>query len=108
MEIIKKNEFFFRYDRLRSVAGRVQTVVGDVATQAERFEALLSWRDPRATLLFLGFCVLAAVAIYCVPIKLVIGFSGLYLLLPPRFRNRMPSPVMNFFRRLPTKADSLL
>ncbi|KAJ4775619.1 C2 calcium/lipid-binding plant phosphoribosyltransferase family protein [Rhynchospora pubera] len=97
-----------RYDRLRSVAGRVQTVVGDVATQAERFEALLSWRDPRATLLFLGFCVLAAVAIYCVPMKLVIGLSGLYLLLPPRFRSRMPSPVMNFFRRLPTKADSLL
>ncbi|XP_024031126.1 FT-interacting protein 1 isoform X2 [Morus notabilis] len=38
-----------RYDRLRSVAGRIQTVVGDIATQGERFQALLSWRDPRAT-----------------------------------------------------------
>ena len=28
-----------RYDRLRSVAGRIQTVVGDIATQGERFHA---------------------------------------------------------------------
>ncbi|GFQ08154.1 multiple c2 and transmembrane domain-containing protein 1 [Phtheirospermum japonicum] len=28
-----------RYDRLRSVAGRIQTVAGDVATQGERFQA---------------------------------------------------------------------
>lgn len=31
-----------RYDRLKSVAGRIQTVVGDMATQGERFQALLS------------------------------------------------------------------
>lgn len=29
-----------RYDRLRSVAGRIQTVVGDIATQGERFVKL--------------------------------------------------------------------
>ncbi|KAL0428886.1 UNVERIFIED_CONTAM: FT-interacting protein 3 [Sesamum radiatum] len=39
-----------RYDRLRSVAGRIQTVVGDIASQGERIQALLSWRDPRALL----------------------------------------------------------
>ncbi|KAJ6340950.1 hypothetical protein OIU78_009179 [Salix suchowensis] len=44
-----------RYDRLRSIAGRVQTVVGDLATQGERFQSLLSWRDPRATTLFVTF-----------------------------------------------------
>ncbi|KAE9455939.1 hypothetical protein C3L33_12161, partial [Rhododendron williamsianum] len=37
------------YDRIRSVAGRIQTMVGDMATQGERFQSLLSWRDPRAT-----------------------------------------------------------
>ena len=52
-----------RYDRLRSVAGRIQTVVGDMATQGERFLALLSWRDPRATSLFVLFCLIAAVAL---------------------------------------------
>jgi hypothetical protein len=35
-----------RYDRLRSVSGRIQTVVGDVATQGERVRSLLAWRDP--------------------------------------------------------------
>jgi Plant phosphoribosyltransferase C-terminal len=90
------------------MAERVQIVVGNVATQVERFEVLVSWRDPRVTLFFLGLCVLAALAIHCVPMNLVIRLSGLYLLLPPRFRGRLPSPVMNFFRRLPTEADSLL
>ncbi|PKA60620.1 C2 and GRAM domain-containing protein [Apostasia shenzhenica] len=97
-----------RYDRLRSVAGRVQTVVGDVGTQGERVQALLSWRDPRATLLFLSFCLAAAVVSYTLPFRVVAGAWGLYLLRPPRFRSRLPSLFMSFFRRLPTKADSLL
>jgi hypothetical protein len=50
----------FRYDRIRSTSGRVQTVVGDVATQGERMQAVLSWRDPRATLLSSIACVAAA------------------------------------------------
>uniref|UniRef100_A0A0E0GET4 C2 domain-containing protein n=1 Tax=Oryza nivara TaxID=4536 RepID=A0A0E0GET4_ORYNI len=98
----------FRYDRLRSVAGRVQTVVGDIATQGERMQALLSWRDPRATVLFSIACVLAAVIAYTIPMKVLVGLWGLYAMRPPRFRSRMPSPLMNFFRRLPSKADSLL
>uniref|UniRef100_A0A803L922 C2 domain-containing protein n=1 Tax=Chenopodium quinoa TaxID=63459 RepID=A0A803L922_CHEQI len=43
-----------RYDRLRILAARVQTVLGDLATQGERVQALVSWRDPRATKLFIG------------------------------------------------------
>ncbi|KAJ4968008.1 hypothetical protein NE237_014709 [Protea cynaroides] len=97
-----------RYDRLRSVAGRIQTVVGDLATQGERFQALLSWRDPRATFLFIVFCLIAAVVFYVVPLRVVVGLWGLYALRPPRFRSKLPSPALSFFRRLPSKADSLL
>ncbi|GLT67573.1 hypothetical protein SLA2020_398700 [Shorea laevis] len=97
-----------RYDRLRSVAGRIQTVVGDMATQGERFQALLSWRDPRATFLFVIFCLFAAVGFYAVPLRVVVALWGLYALRPPRFRNKVPPRALSFFRRLPTKADSLL
>ncbi|KNA15179.1 hypothetical protein SOVF_100340 [Spinacia oleracea] len=97
-----------RYDRLRSVAGRIQTVVGDMATQGERFQGLLSWRDPRATFLFVILCFMAAVGFYMIPIKAVVGLWGLYYLRPPRFRSKLPPQVFSFFRRLPSNADSLL
>lgn len=97
-----------RYDRLRSVAGRIQTVVGDMATQGERFEALLSWRDPRATSLFVVFCLVTAVALYITPFRIVILVAGLFVLRHPRFRSKQPSVPSNFFRRLPARADSML
>ncbi|ESQ36513.1 hypothetical protein EUTSA_v10006667mg [Eutrema salsugineum] len=97
-----------RYDRVRSIAGRIQMVIGDMASQGERAQALLSWRDPRATFLFLVFCLVAAVGFYIVPVKLTVAVFGLYYLRPPRFRRKLPSRGLSFFRRLPSRADSLL
>ncbi|XP_022948595.1 FT-interacting protein 1-like isoform X1 [Cucurbita moschata] len=97
-----------RYDRLRSVAGRVQTVVGDIATQGERVESLLSWRDPRATSLFVVFCLCVAVVLYATPFRVVALVTGLYYLRHPRFRSKLPSVPSNFFKRLPPQTDSLL
>ncbi|KAF2307814.1 hypothetical protein GH714_032057 [Hevea brasiliensis] len=96
-----------RYDRLRSVAGRIQTV-GDMATQGERFQALLSWRDPRATALYVIFCFIAAFVLYITPFKIIVLITGLFWFRHPRFRSKLPSVPSNFFRRLPSRADSLL
>ncbi|KAK8478010.1 hypothetical protein V6N13_000562 [Hibiscus sabdariffa] len=97
-----------RYDRLRSIAGRVQTVIGDLATQGERFQSLLSWRDPRATTLFVTFCLVAAVILYFTPFQVVALLTGLYVLRHPRFRHKLPLVPLNFFRRLPARSDSML
>lgn len=97
-----------RYDRLRSIAGRVQTVIGDLATQGERFQSLLSWRDPRATTLFVTFCLLAAIVLYVTPFQVVALLTGFYVLRHPRFRHKLPSVPLNFFRRLPARSDSML
>ncbi|KAE9593513.1 hypothetical protein Lal_00028900 [Lupinus albus] len=97
-----------RYDRLRSVAGRVQTVAGDLATQGERAQAILSWRDPRATAIFIIFSLFWAVFIYVTPFQVVAILVGLYMLRHPRFRSKMPSVPVNFFKRLPSKSDLLL
>ncbi|KAF4360634.1 hypothetical protein F8388_011269 [Cannabis sativa] len=97
-----------RYDRLRSVAGRIQTVVGDIATQGERVQSLLSWRDPRATSLFVVFCLCFALVLYATPFRVVALVAGLYYLRHPRFRSKLPSVPINFFRRLPARTDSLL
>ncbi|XXG64087.1 hypothetical protein AAC387_Pa05g2135 [Persea americana] len=97
-----------RYDRLRSVAGRIQTVVGDLATQGERLQNLLSWRDPRATALFVTFCLIAAIVLYVTPFQVVALVAGFYVLRHPRFRHKLPSVPLNFFRRLPARTDSML
>ncbi|KAF8396093.1 hypothetical protein HHK36_017705 [Tetracentron sinense] len=97
-----------RYDRLRSVAGRIQTVVGDMATQGERFQSLLSWRDPRATSLFIIFCLCAAVMLYITPFRVVALMVGFYMLRHPRFRSKLPSVPSNFFKRVPARTDSML
>ncbi|XP_022152573.1 FT-interacting protein 1 [Momordica charantia] len=97
-----------RYDRLRSVAGRIQTVVGDIATQGERVQSLLSWRDPRATSLFIVFCLCAAAVLYATPFRVVALVAGLYCLRHPKFRSKLPSVPGNFFKRLPPQTDSLL
>ncbi|KAL6845783.1 hypothetical protein ACP4OV_024358 [Aristida adscensionis] len=97
-----------RYDRLRTVAGRIQAVVGDVATQGERVRSLLAWRDPRATALFTALCLVAAVVLYATPFRVVALVAGLYVLRHPRFRSRVPSAAGNFFKRLPSRADTML
>ncbi|KAJ4701198.1 C2 domain-containing protein [Melia azedarach] len=97
-----------RYDRLRSVAGRVQTVGGDLASQGERAQALLSWRDSRATSIFIIFSLIWAVLIYITPFQVVAVLVGLYMLRHPRFRSKLPSVPVNFFKRLPAKSDMLL
>ncbi|VAH39585.1 unnamed protein product [Triticum turgidum subsp. durum] len=97
-----------RYDRLRSVAGRVQTVVGDLAMQGERAQSLLSWRDPRATAIFITLSLIVAVVLYITPFQVVAVVLGLYMLRHPRFRSKQPSVPFNFYKRLPAKGDMLL
>ena len=97
-----------RYDRLRALAGRAQSFLGDMAAQWERVEALCNWRDPRATGIFLAFLLTASLVFYTVPFKAIILGSGLYYLRHPRFRDDMPSVPANFFRRLPSLSDQIL
>lgn len=98
----------FRYDRLRSVAGKVQSVVGDIASQGERFQALISWRDPRATVIFLLFSLVAATVLYATPFQVVALICGTYVMRHPRLRHKVPSAPINFFKRLPAHTDSML
>lgn len=96
-----------RYDRVRSVASRIQALMGDLATQGERVQALLSWRDPRATALCMIFCLIAAVLFLFIPFRVFSAFLVLYVLRHPRLRHRMPSVPLNFFKRLPARTDSM-
>ncbi|KAL1533836.1 FT-interacting protein 7-like [Salvia divinorum] len=97
-----------RYDRIRTVAGRVQTVSADMAIQGERILCLLSWRDPRATAIFTAFSFMWAVLLYITPFQIIALLIGLFVLRHPRFRYKVPPIPVNFFKRLPSRSDSLL
>lgn len=98
----------WRYDRLRSVAGKIQTVVGDLATQGERIQALLSWRDPRATTIFMALCFVGAIVLYVTPFQMLVVLAGFFLMRHPKLRYKTPAAPVNFFRRLPALTDSML
>ncbi|KAG1358963.1 putative FT-interacting protein 7 [Cocos nucifera] len=91
-----------RYDRLR----RLQTLFGDLATQGERLQSLPSGRDPTATNLFTVVCLLLAIVLYFRP-RIVALLTGFYVMRHPRFRHGRPPVPLNFFRRLPSRADAL-
>ncbi|KAF2319428.1 hypothetical protein GH714_015756 [Hevea brasiliensis] len=63
-EIIRK-----RYDRLRSIAGRLTEIIGHLAAQLEGLYSLLTWRDPRATPMFVVFCLITGLVLYLVPFR---------------------------------------
>lgn len=97
-----------RYDRLRSLAARIQTVLGDFASQGERIQALLSWRDPRSTGMFIATCFTISMILYIVHIKMILISLAFYFLRHPRFREPMPASILNFFRRLPALSDRIM
>lgn len=97
-----------RYDRLRMLAARVQSVMGDLAAQGERVQALVCWRDPRATRVFIVICLVTSLVLYVVPLKMVAVALGFYFLRHPMFRDPMPPAGLNFFRRLPSLSDRLM
>jgi hypothetical protein len=97
-----------RYDRLRGIAGRLMIMIGDLATQLERIHALVSWRDPRATAMFLIFCLIACILVHKVQFRYLVLVTWTYAMRPPRLRVGIPSIPQSFLRRLPAKTDSML
>ncbi|GFZ06866.1 C2 calcium/lipid-binding plant phosphoribosyltransferase family protein [Actinidia rufa] len=73
-----------------------------------RMRRCLSWRDPRATTIFITFCLVAAIVLYATPFQVLAVIAGFYVMRHPRFRHRLPASPLNFFRRLPARTDSML
>ncbi|KAL1220091.1 FT-interacting protein 3 [Cardamine amara subsp. amara] len=114
-----------RYEMLRRKAGVAQVFLGHVSGLMERLCLLFSWRDQRATGLFLFFCLIVGIIflllwlalqymysrsmyMYHVSLSQVIQvIASMYVMRPPRYRG-LELPWVNFFRRLPARHDNLL
>ena len=64
--------------------------------------------DPKATAIFIALSLLAAIVLYVTPFQVVAILAGFYLLRHPRLRSKQPAMPVNFYKRLPAKADMLL
>ncbi|KAK7299871.1 hypothetical protein RJT34_10699 [Clitoria ternatea] len=97
-----------RYDRLRVVAGKCVASIGNLATTGERFQSLLSWQDPVATILVMMLCLITGILTLVVPFQSIFFVWILYLLRHPILRSHSPSLFENWFRRMPSKLDSMI
>ncbi|XP_071741428.1 multiple C2 domain and transmembrane region protein 5-like [Rutidosis leptorrhynchoides] len=97
-----------RYDRLRSIAGRYQTMAADIATVSEKLKAILICKDLRATLIFTLIAFICVVFIYMASFKVVATLFGFYLFRPPRFRSKQTRLLLNLFNRLPSNMDVMI
>ncbi|KAF8779734.1 hypothetical protein HU200_002319 [Digitaria exilis] len=99
----------WRYRKLREVATSVQVSIGGVASQGERVQSLLAWRDGRATAVALVAAAALAAVTYAVPLRALVAVAGLYVTRHPRLRRTgRPSALLCFFRRLPSNAEVML
>ncbi|XP_071739076.1 FT-interacting protein 7-like [Rutidosis leptorrhynchoides] len=97
-----------RYDRLRSIAGRYQTMAADIATVSEKLKAILICKDLRATLIFTLIAFICVVFIYMASFKVVATLFGFYLFRPPRFRSKQTRLLLNLFSKLPSNMDVMI
>ncbi|KAJ0810040.1 putative C2 domain, phosphoribosyltransferase, C2 domain superfamily [Helianthus annuus] len=97
-----------RYDHIRSISGRIQFLVGDLAILGEKLQSLLSWRDPRGTLIFVIICLIASIVLKAIPFYAVAIHTVLYVSKLLRSKNKLPSVPSNFFKRLPSRMDQML
>ena len=72
-----------KYNKLQGVALTLQNLLDDVATQLERLHACISWQDPSATLLFIGFCACAAMALALLGLPLLMATGFFWMVRPP-------------------------
>ncbi|KAK7826121.1 ft-interacting protein 1 [Quercus suber] len=77
----------WRYDRLRIIAARMQTVLGDLTTHGERLQSLLSWRDPKATAIFVCFSLIVCLVTYKIPFHYMIVLTEISFALTSKLRN---------------------
>uniref|UniRef100_A0A803M2I6 Multiple C2 domain-containing protein n=1 Tax=Chenopodium quinoa TaxID=63459 RepID=A0A803M2I6_CHEQI len=95
-----------RYDCLRSKGSRIQAELEKWATLSERFQSLITWADPRATPIYLLFCICTSVLVYFIEFRIIAAILGFYLLRHPWLRIiKFPKALVNFFTRLSSKAD---
>nr|XP_043638465.1 FT-interacting protein 7-like [Erigeron canadensis] len=86
IDIVKR-----RYDQLRRIHGRYQTVYGDIATLGEKVMAIFTCADLRATSIFTIIAFVGVIFIYMASFKLVAILLGLYWLRHPCLRSKNPS-----------------
>lgn len=97
-----------RYDQLRSKGSRIQAELEKWAILGERFQSLVTWRDPRATAMFLPFCIFISALLYFIEFRVIAAVLGFYLLRHPWLHIKFPQALVNFFTRLSSKVDYML
>eukprot|EP01006_Ploeotia_vitrea_P065727 TRINITY_DN93711_c0_g1_i1.p1 TRINITY_DN93711_c0_g1~~TRINITY_DN93711_c0_g1_i1.p1 ORF type:complete len:798 (-),score=112.29 TRINITY_DN93711_c0_g1_i1:9-2279(-) len=88
-----------------TLATEVQNTVGDVAAIGERAQALLEWRDPTVSGIFLSAAFVLCVVLLLIPLNWILFVVGPVLLRHPSLRNPLPPPPICLLLRIPSRAN---
>lgn len=97
-----------KLEELRTLAARVQNLMGTIAEPGERVHNLLRWEDPRSTAVFTAFLLVSTVLTWTVDMRHILVIVGVVLMRHPILRSPTPPPPVSMFLRLPTNQDLLL
>jgi len=97
-----------KYNKMMEIALLVQNILDDIASGAERLQALCNWRDPISTMLVCSILLLAGPVIYFAGLRPLLSFGLCFMLRHPVFQDPVTPPPAIFFLQLPTRAHCLL
>ncbi|GLC53211.1 hypothetical protein PLESTB_000720200 [Pleodorina starrii] len=97
-------EFRRKFSELKELGLLLQNLFDDVASILERMQAVLSFHDVMASVLFILACFALVVVFAALGFQTTVFLVLLWQVRPPSLRDALPPPPFNYFMKLPCKS----
>lgn len=108
LEVSSAIDIRAKLEKLSRMALMVQNLLDSLASSLERFGAMIRWKDPIATAIFMLVLVVVSLVIYILGLGWTLAVVFLVLLRPPALRTVTPAAPASFIGKFPNRADRIM